>query len=42
MQDNSSDLGLCGGAGEENRTLMTDDFDELPAEIDAAFRGERP
>jgi prevent-host-death family protein len=28
--------------GWHGKVRMTTDFDELPAEIDAAFRGERP
>ena len=28
--------------GLRGQIWMSDDFDELPAEIDAAFRGERP
>ena len=28
--------------GWEGRVMIGADFDELPAEVDAAFRGERP
>ncbi len=28
--------------GWEGRVWISDDFDELPAEVEAAFRGERP
>lgn len=28
--------------GWRGKVRISDDFDELPAEIDAAFRGERP
>ncbi|MEJ7841380.1 MAG: type II toxin-antitoxin system Phd/YefM family antitoxin [Rubrobacter sp.] len=28
--------------GWEGRVWIPDDFDELPAEVEAAFRGERP
>ncbi len=40
LRDSSSQPRTPGGW--RGRVSMADDFDELPSEIDAAFRGERP
>ena len=40
LRDSSSRPRTPGGW--RGKVSVTDDFDELPAEIDAAFRGERP
>lgn len=40
LTDSSASRRVPGGW--RGKVSMTDDFDELPAEIDAAFRGERP
>ncbi len=39
---NVEDRGPRVPGGWEGRVRISDDFDELPAEIEAAFRGERP
>ncbi len=36
------DRGLRVPGGWEGRVRIPDDFDALPAEVEAAFRGERP
>jgi prevent-host-death family protein len=40
LSDSSSRARTPGGW--RGKVRMSDDFDELPAAIDAAFRGERP
>jgi prevent-host-death family protein len=40
LSDASSQRRIPGGW--RGKVSMTEDFDELPPELDAAFRGERP